>query len=566
MSMWRNSTIGLKYGFAVFITIILFLTAAIMIYYEVNDDRKNVIISNKQSELAVSVSDLNTQFMNIGLTETGYILSNNPTQLEEINTLHANFATALEKVRKSIKNQDQLQSLQKISDNEKALFDLFTNEMVPAIKKGDKKSITAITVEGQGILKDNSKALKLLTEEFSKKNEQSSNKVIAGQQITFTILVASILVASVLGIITILLVNRVITRKLQLVVNKALAISDGDLTFEHLDENSTDEIGQLSKAMNKMKSNLRAIITKMNETSDAVASQGDELMQSSHEVKEGSLQIAITMEELSRAAESQASTASDSAKFMDQLVEKVEQAATDGEEVVSASKDVHKLTNTGTELMNGSVQQMNKINEVMKTSVHKVKNLEGEAQKISTLVDVIKQIADQTNLLALNAAIEAARAGEHGKGFSVVAEEVRKLAEEVSHSVADITNIVVRIQADSKDMVHALEEGYIFVEKGTEQIKITESTFGQIGSAINDMNDRIQTVSNNMFSIQNNSSEMGKGIEVMASVAEEAAAGVQQTAASAQQTANSMEAITQSASQLSSLAEELHAIIRSFRI
>lgn len=566
MSFWRNLSLGWKYGFAVIITNILFLVAAIMIYFELKIDQDNVRISNEKSELAVDASNLATQFVTLGLAETNYILSHSPKDLETSDVLHEKFRTTIEKLTKQVDSQDQLKKIQSISEKDQALYNLFVNDMVPAIKNGDKRAISSISDKGDAILMETLDELKQLTTDFSKENTKSSNEVIAGQRVTFNILLTSIIAASLFGILTIILVHKNVSRKLQLVVNKALTISDGDLTFIELDERSTDELGQLSKAMNKMNNYLRTIVAKMNETSDAVASQSEELMQSSHEVKEGSLQIAVTMEELSRAAESQASTASDSARFMEQLGEKVAQAVIDGKEVVSTSKDVHTLTNKGTELMNGSVQQMSKINEVMMSSVHKVKDLEGEAQKISTLVDVIKQIADQTNLLALNAAIEAARAGEHGKGFSVVAEEVRKLAEEVSHSVADITNIVIRIQADSKDMVQALEDGYTFVEKGAEQIQITESTFGDIRSAINGMNNRIQTVSNNMISIQNNSSEMGKGIEVVAAVSEEAAAGVEQTAASAQQTASSMEAITHSASQLSDLAEELHSIIRKFRI
>ena len=104
------------------------------------------------------------------------------------------------------------------------------------------------------------------------------------------------------------------------------------------------------------------------------------------------------------------------------------------------------MTHVGSQLMLGSTKQMKTIDEIVKGSVQNVQNLNVDSQEISKLVVVIKDIADQTNLLALNAAIEAARAGEHGRGFSVVAEEVRKLAEQTAASVTEITGIVENIQ------------------------------------------------------------------------------------------------------------------------
>ena len=128
--------------------------------------------------------------------------------------------------------------------------------------------------------------------------------------------------------------------------------------------------------------------------------------------------------------------------------------------VSNTSNEILTLTDEGIQLMNHSIQQMSTIDQIVKDAVDKVKGLETQSQEISTLVQVIKDISDQTNLLALNAAIEAARAGENGRGFSVVANEVKKLAEQVSDSVGDITGIVNKIQKESKLVVNALVNGY----------------------------------------------------------------------------------------------------------
>jgi len=195
-----------------------------------------------------------------------------------------------------------------------------------------------------------------------------------------------------------------------------------------------------------------------------------------------------------------------------------------------------------------------------------VKTLEKQSEEITKLVGVIKDIADQTNLLALNAAIEAARAGEHGKGFSVVANEVRRLAEQVSLSVEDITFIVRNIQSESTFMTDSLQSGYKEVEKGTNQIKSTGETFEKINQALLEMTKGVQFISGNLSMIEDNSDEINHSIEEIATVSEGAAAGIEQTAASVQQTSSSMEQVATSSDRLAKSAETLFKQVGRFKI
>src|SRR5699024_1759008 len=224
------------------------------------------------------------------------------------------------------------------------------------------------------------------------------------------------------------------------------------------------------------------------------------------------------------------------------------------------------MTQEGNGYMRSTSEQMEKINYVVNDTVKKMQDLNGQAQQISKLVAVINDVADQTNLLALNAAIEAARAGENGKGFAVVDEEVRKLAEQVAQSVHEITDIVSGIQTEASIVTESLQEGYSEVEDGTVKLRTTSETFDKINDAVLTMTDQIRVVSNNLTDISSDSSRLDESIEEVAAVSQLTASGVEDTSASGQQTSSAMEEVAASSEDLDTLAEELNNLIRRFKL
>lgn len=373
-------------------------------------------------------------------------------------------------------------------------------------------------------------------------------------------------ISIILGVIIIWFSANLITKPIIKVTEQMGYLADGDLTKELLLIKSKDEISRLADAMNLLHNNLRNSMKKVSETSETLTSHSEELSQSADEVKMGSEQVASTVQELAAGSETQANNASDLASVMNTFVETVQEANESGLRIEGNSKAVLSMTNDGAELMKQSIQQMEKIHSIVNESVEKVAGLDKQSQEISNLVTVIKDVADQTNLLALNAAIEAARAGEHGKGFAVVADEVRKLAEQVSNSVTDITGIVDNIQKETFIVSDSLKVGYKEVELGKTQIESTGETFEGISVAVTEMVNSITTIGKNLSEISASTQEMNSSVVEIASVSEESAAGIEQTSASVQQTSSIMEEVAGSSKHLANLAEELNTLVREFKL
>jgi methyl-accepting chemotaxis protein len=195
-----------------------------------------------------------------------------------------------------------------------------------------------------------------------------------------------------------------------------------------------------------------------------------------------------------------------------------------------------------------------------------IKLLGNHSQKIGKILEVISQISDQTNLLALNAAIEAARAGEHGRGFAVVADEVRKLAEESKHSADQIADLIATIQNDTARAVNIMEKGNTEVQNGLQVVDTAGQSFQQILQSIQGVTSQIQEVAATSQEISASSEEITASVEEVASIASEAAASTNQVATSAETQLASIQEITQSINELSKLALDLQDTVNQFKM
>ncbi|PID20565.1 chemotaxis protein [Sporosarcina sp. P3] len=548
-------------GFSIVVVLIILLGIFIFSTLHANNEATRNILE-KELPLLIADEQLSLDMANRISSSRGFILTGEASYKDLFDT-YTEDSEEHQATIKKIGTSDETMDLMRrtVEWREYVLENVFAEHA-----RGNKE------LAERNLLAVNDDARELMTsyEEAAQNREMiiidiEKNLLSSGNN-TLILVTSIILLVILLSLAVALFTANSISKPLHTVMKRMKLIATGDLSSPPLETKLQDEIGQLIESTNEMSSNTHNLLDEIHIVAQTVSSQSEELTQSAGEIKAGTAQIATTMEDLAYGTESQATNASSLSTSMENFVARIMDANENGTYIHQSSNEVLSMTNTGSEAMNTSSKQMKVIDQIVHDAVVNVEGLDKHTQNISQLVAVIQNIAAQTNLLALNAAIEAARAGEHGKGFAVVADEVRTLAEQSSESVTNITEIVNKIQSESSSVTNSLREGYKEVEEGTNQIERTGETFHKISASVTEMVTRIQTISNDLQNISETSQEMSGSIEEIAAITEESAAGVEQTSASSQQASSAMEEIASNSNDLAQLAEELNNLVRKFTL
>ncbi|WP_426453163.1 methyl-accepting chemotaxis protein [Paenibacillus sp. S-38] len=348
-------------------------------------------------------------------------------------------------------------------------------------------------------------------------------------------------------------------------------MAEGDLgeagrIVRTLQVTSKDEIGSLTREVGRMIGHLQEMIAKMADHAQQVARMSGELSAAAEETAGAATQVAADVREVASGAETQQVSAEESARAMEEMAAGIVRIAESASCVSDRSKLAFEEARQGTRTIGSVMEQMGSIQDTAHRSAAVIRSLNDRSHEIEQILGGITAIANQTNLLALNASIEASRAGEHGRGFSVVAQEVRKLAEQSKHAADQVVTVIKEIQQDTGRAVDAMTAQVSEVELGLQLAGEATGTFQRIFEVSHKVADQILEVSSASEQISAGAEEVTATVGDMANIARTSAQGAANVAEAAAGQLASADQVSEASGELRRTAAELQELVGRFTL
>lgn len=368
----------------------------------------------------------------------------------------------------------------------------------------------------------------------------------------------------IIFVVTYLMVSRMI-KPISIMRELMTDVADGDLTVQ-ADIETKDEIGNLSANFNRMIEQTNEIITVVNHSAENVRANSESLSAVAEETNASSAEVAHAINEIAQGASKSAEdaeTVTERADLLGQQINEITEKASIMSEIATKTNEMNASGQGQMQELKGSFQDWES-NLLAMSEV--INALEEKVKAIGGVMETITEISSQTNLLALNASIEAARAGEHGQGFAVVAEEVRKLAEQSARSTEEVKVTVQELQEESRLVTEQMNETRENFHRQGTVVDDTETTFGEVSTLMAEMQDSIDAVYQEIKLVVTHRDEVANTIQTMAATAEETAAASEEVSASTDEQLRAIESVTDAAETLTELSEELTNAVNRFKV
>lgn len=343
-------------------------------------------------------------------------------------------------------------------------------------------------------------------------------------------------------------------------------LAEGDLRIEKIQVSTQDEIGELAAGFNAMADSLRDLVKRVLGSSTQLSAASEQLATGAEQLAKAASSVAESISDVSTGTERQISAVDEVSKVVENMDEAFNTIIAEVKEVTSVTEHTASTAQKESEEIDRTILQMTNIEKATNHAAELVDTLGSRSREIGQIVNAISDIAEQTNLLALNAAIEAARAGEQGRGFAVVADEVRKLAEQSQEAAKQISDLVRQIQYDTDQAVKAMNEGTNEVKIGTESVNMAGQTFKQIAELVGEVSKQVNNTAYRLAENAKGNKRIASAVQEVEQISQKIAAQTQSVNAAVEEQTASSEEIASSSHVLMKDADEMQKTLGRFKI
>lgn len=497
----------------------------------------------------------------------GYVITGDEKYLQVFYDGEKQLNDSLEKLNKLSKDNPELATLlsekgvpivQEVQD--------FLNSQIDLVKSNSQEEAIVRLDDGKGTFDEFREIHNQVSNSIAASVESAWEETVKSQNLQRWLMIIGTILAVMLSLYFIYYLIKNISLPVKAVSKTLIKVADGDLKVDKLQVKTEDELKDLSDSLNEMVDTLNSTISMVHDSANQVAASSEELMASSEQSTRAAETIAQEAQHNAEGADTQSRNIHEVTAAIQQMSSGIQQIADDSEQMLHSVEFAEEMTKEGEQVVNTVSDQMREIRNAVKDTSNIISILDDYSKEIGDITALIKDISEQTNLLALNAAIEAARAGEHGRGFAVVADEVRKLAEESKTSAEKISGMVSGIQTEMNRAVHSMnignqkvDEGILFTEKASE-------TFNKIEEAASGVASRVENVSSAVEQMTAVTGEIVKAIDNIGQISEHMMTSSQESAGASEEQLATMEEISGAAENLAKLSEEMQSLITHFKI
>lgn len=360
--------------------------------------------------------------------------------------------------------------------------------------------------------------------------------------------------------------SRSLARRIQSIQRTTAALANGDLTSPDLAAKGKDELTELSVSVNNMKQNLHDLISQTSDTTLQVSANAEELAASAEQGTAAAETVARLSQETAEDADVQQQNMGEMTASIEEMASLLQSLNDTSIEMNEHAQTVSEKTEEGQSAVISVSSQMSVIARTVTETNVAIEQLDQKSNQIGDIINMITAIADQTNLLALNAAIEAARAGEHGRGFAVVADEVRKLAEQSKESAAHIQEVVQQIQTEVQTTADNMTQNIQAVEEGIMKTAMVTSIFDDIRKQIQEVTQNVQDAAASTKELASGSDAIVSAIDRAGMLVEKSVNASHETSAASEEQLATTEQIAASAQALAHLSDELQQAVSRFKV